>query len=118
MAHFYTGQLQLARMCVRLRPKSRHWRLASDTLGCGRVCGALPERPSVRFCVALLRPRGCTPCDAVHLSLRTHERNPAAYIRIPFMGLMFSRDISVDKTLISLYNIYELFVNDRIIGNI
>ena len=69
MAHFYTGQLRLAHMCV-LR--------------------SLMKRPSVRFCVALLRSRGCTPCDASHLSLRTHERNPAVGIRISFMGFIFS----------------------------
>ena len=69
MAHFYTGQLRLARLCV-LRSKTK--------------------RPSVRFCVALLRTRGCTPCDASHLSLRTHERHSTANIRISFMGFIFS----------------------------
>ena len=37
------------------------------------------------FRVALLRTRGCTPCDASHLSLRTHERHSTANIRISFI---------------------------------
>ena len=37
--------------------------------------GCLSEQ--VSLCVAVLRTRGCTPCDASHLSLRSHERKPS-----------------------------------------
>lgn len=49
--------------------------------------GETPERSFLRRAAPF---KGLHLCDASHLSLRTHERNPAANIQISFMGFIFS----------------------------
>ena len=89
MAHFYTGQLRLARLCV-LR--------------------SLMKRPSVLFL------RRAAPYKGFALALlRIYPCAPMKEIRLQLFGFLswvssFLRHISVDAAWNLSYNIHEFFV--------
>ena len=64
--------------------------------------GCLPKQSSL--CVALLRTRGCTPCDASHLSLHSHEES-SLDARLLFSWLfLLVRRASLDNAKRMQYN--------------
>ena len=64
--------------------------------------GCLSEQSSL--CVALLRTRGCTPCDASHLSLHSHEES-SLDARLFFSWLfLLVRRASLDNAKRMQYN--------------
>ena len=90
MAHFYTGQLQLARLCV-LRSMARRPSVFSFASRCS-VQGAAP--------LAMLRIYPCAPMKEIRLQL------------FGFLSWVssFLRHISVDAAWNLSYNIHEFFV--------
>ena len=67
-------------------------------------CGAWMPVQTVILCVTLLRTRGCTPCDATHLSLHNHERKPFVYQLAPSHGFLLSLHVLLDNTVRMGYN--------------
>ena len=82
-AHFYTGQRELTRSAS---------------------CGAWMPVRTVILCVAMLRIRGCTPCDAAHLSLHNHERKPSVCQPVTSHGFLLSLHVLLDNTVRMGYN--------------
>ena len=67
-------------------------------------CGAWMPVRTVILCVALLRTRGCTPCDASHLSLHSHEES-SLDARLLFSWLfLLVRRASLDNAKRMQYN--------------
>ena len=64
--------------------------------------GCLSEQSSL--CVALLRTRGCTPCDAAHLSLRSHEESSLDARLLSLWLFLFVRRATLDNAKRTQYN--------------
>ena len=67
-------------------------------------CGAWMPVRTVILCVASLRTRGCTPCDASHLSLHNHERKPSVCQPVTSHGFLLSLHVLLDNAARMGYN--------------
>ena len=87
------------------------------------MCALRGRQPGLQspglFCVTSFRTRGCTPCAAVRLSLRTLQREQSAFsrqsppqsLKIPY-SFFYSGDNDYRNSVVSFCNTALLLISD------